>query len=471
MGRTSGAGAIATEATTAQGLAAAVDAGVAEVRHRNGVAIAWLRLGLRTLTLLVWMAAALRGRFGAMEPAAYWLAVGVNAGHLAFGAWALRALQRGWRVPRVLLAAAVVDLTVVALAGWQAGPGDADQVAYLMGVMELMLLFAAVVLPTTQVAWLAAAATAFQGAVGVRAGLEPPFVAAMVVTLGAFAAAVTWTGTRMVSLAARRALDDYTGRLVRAHRDELARANLEIAAQRDRVLAAQAEAEDLAKLVVHDLKNPLAALLQFVALAESRLADPPGPGREAALREAREDLRLATAEGQRLSGMVGDLLLLSRLEHRAMQPRRQAAPVAALLEQVARAAALRAADRHVTVTTAGDPDLMPAIDLDLTRRLLENLVANALRFVDRGGRIELAAAEAPGLLTLTVRNTGPVVPEEVRPHLFAKHAPGALRQLHNTGLGLYLCRLVAEAHGGGMALVEAPGWQVAFEARLALPPP
>jgi signal transduction histidine kinase len=92
--------------------------------------------------------------------------------------------------------------------------------------------------------------------------------------------------------------------------------------------------------------------------------------------------------------------------------------VAALLTQVARAAALRAADREVAVAVSADPDLMASLDLDLARRLVENLVGNALRFVDRSGKVELAAWADGGTLTLAVRNTGPVVPAAVRAYLF-----------------------------------------------------
>lgn len=443
---------------------------MAEVRYRNGLSIAWLRLGLRVTTLALWLYSASGGGSAVVGARDYLVAAAVNAGHLVTSVAVLLLLRRRWQVPRVLLAAALLDVLVVALAGWRTAPGDGRSIGFLMGVMELMLLFAALALPRVQASWLAAGATLYQGFLGVRGGLDAYFVLAVVIVLGTFSIAVTWAGTRMVALAARRALDDYTGGLVRAHRDALAAAYQEISAQRDRVLEAQARSEDLTKLVVHDLKNPLAALLQFVTLAESRLAEEPGLAASPAVTEAREDLRLAGEEGQRLAGMVEDLLLVSRLEHGAMQPRRQATPVAALLEQVARAAALRAADRNVAVTVAADPDLMAPLDLDLVRRLLENLTGNALRFVERGGRVELAAALADGALALAVRNTGPPVPEAVRPYLFEKHAPGQLRQVHNTGLGLYLCRMVAEAHGGQMALVEAPGWPVAFEARLPLAP-
>jgi signal transduction histidine kinase len=349
--------AIAVEATSAEGLPAAVQAGVDEVRHRSGRAIAWLRAVLVVLAL---------------------------------------------------------------------------------------------------------AAAALQGSWVVRAGLEGALALATAITLGAVGVAVAWAGTRLVERAANRALDDCTGRLVRAHGDALALARQEVSAQRELVLAAQAESETLARLIAHDLKNPLAAVLQLVSLAESRVATVPG------LEAAREDLRLAEEEAQRLAGMVGDLLLVSRLEHGTLQPRRQATPVAALLSQVGRATALRAADRAVGVTVAADPDLMGTLDLDLARRLLENLLVSALRLVDRAGRVELAAWQDGGDLVLAVRSSGSPVPEAARPHLFQKHPPGALRQL--TGLGLYLGRLVAEAHGGGLALVETPGWPVAFEARLPAPP-
>lgn len=435
-----------------------------EVRWRNGLLVAWLRLGLRLATLALWVHAALVGGTPAVSADGYWVAAAVNAAHLTLGLAALVLLRRRWRIRQVLLVAALADVAAVAFAGWNTPPGDGMSVGFLMGAMQLMLLFAALVLPRRQAGALGAVATAWQVLLGVRCGLDPAFVRATGVTLGAFAVAVTWAGTRLVALAARRAVDDYAGGLVRAHRDELAQAHREVSAQRDRVLAAQAESEALAKLIVHDLKNPLAALLQFVSLAESRLADL--PAQDQALREAREDLRLAGEEGLRLSGMVGDLLLVSRLEHGALSPRRQPTPVAALLEQVARAAALRAADRRATLSVSADPDLMHRLDLDLVRRLVENLMADALRFVDRGGRIELAAFEAEGGLALAVRRTGPVVPEAARPHLFEKQPPSELRQLHNAGLGPYLCRLVAEVHGGRIRLAEAPGWPVAFEAWL-----
>ncbi|HVO21168.1 MAG TPA: HAMP domain-containing sensor histidine kinase [Anaeromyxobacter sp.] len=444
----------------------AVVAGVADVRYRNGVIFAWLRVGLRTLTLATWL---LSLRLGSpREQVLHHLIVLVNVAHLAIGCGVLMALRRRRVVHAALLLAAAVDILVVAFAGWLCEPGDVASAAFLMGVMQLMLLFSGLTLPRAETAVLGAIGTGWQLYLGLRLGLRADWVASTVLVTGASAVAITWAGTRIMELAARRATGDYTGQLLRTHRDALASANREIASQRDRVLAAQAEAETLSKLVVHDLRNPLAALQQFVSLARERLGDAERAPSADELSAAREDLELAAEEGGRLAEMIGDLLLISRLESTALQPSRKPTPTRSLLEGVGRGIARQAADRQATVTVASPAGLTASLDSELARRLLENLAANALRFVDRGGRIELAAELSDGSLVLAVRNTGPTVPPDVRPQLFQKHSGGAERSAHNLGLGLYLCRLVAEAHGGTMALGEAPGFATSFEARLPL---
>jgi len=444
----------------------AVVAGIADVRYRNGLIFAWLRVGLRTLTLAIWLMSLHLGSRG--EQVLHYLIVLVNVVHLAIGCGVLMALRRRRGVRAALLLAAAVDIVVVAFAGWISEPGDVASAAFLMGVMQLMLLFSGLTLPRAEAAALGAIGTGWQLYLGLRLGLRADWVAATVLVTGATAVAITWASTRIMGLAARRALGDYTAQLIRAHRDALASANREIASQRDRVLAAQAEAETLSKLVVHDLRNPLAALQQFVALARERLGDNGRAPSADQLSAMREDLDLAAEEGGRLAERIGDLLLISRLESTVLQPSRKPIPARSLLEGVGRGIRRQADDRQATVTIAAPAGLTASLDPELARRLLENLAANALRFVDRGGRIELAAESSAGMLVLAVRNTGPAVPPEVQSQLFQKYSGGAERSAYNLGLGLYLCRLVAEAHGGTMAVGAAPGFGASFEARLPL---
>jgi signal transduction histidine kinase len=114
----------------------------------------------------------------------------------------------------------------------------------------------------------------------------------------------------------------------------------------------------------------------------------------------------------------------------------------------------------------GDPSQRARIDSLLVMRAVENLVANAFRFVRAGDRIRIAASQSNGALVLAVQNSGPPVRPEVRPALF--RGRNTQEGDHkNAGLGLYFCRLVAEAHGGVALLAEDSAWNVEF--RLQLP--
>ncbi len=443
-------------------IAEAVRRGVQEVRQRNALVVAWARIALRSFTLALY----LYQWHAYRNPLVGWV-IPVNLAHLAVAGAVAFLLLRRWRVTAVALAAAVVDLAVVYLAGLHAtGPATSIETAsyavgYLGGVMQLMLLFAAVSLPARLVWPLALTAVSFQVILGMRAELAPLYWTLHAFTAGAFALVVVWTGSRMVKLAARVAVNQTTADLAEEHARALEAAHGEVAAQRDRLVAVQNEAEVLTQVIVHDLKNPLATLLQYVSLAEAALREVPGTA------AVSEDLERAAGEGRRLAKLIGDLLLVYRLERGVMAPAREPVPVRALLESISRRFAQRALERGVSLELVTD-DLVAPLDLELVERLLENLVSNALRHVGRGDRVRLEAQREGALVQLAVRNSGPPVPEPLRGKLFDRYVTAGRREWHNAGLGLYLCRLVAEAHAGSIALADRPGWNVSFEVKVPL---
>jgi signal transduction histidine kinase len=229
-----------------------------------------------------------------------------------------------------------------------------------------------------------------------------------------------------------------------------------------RLLGERERAECLVQLLVHDLRNPLATVLANVRLVQEALTGAPGRAEDV------EFLRIAAAEAARLSSMIGDLLLLPRLEGGSLEGRLSAIEVRPLLEDVARAISMRSRAKGVRVEVAAPAELVALLDRSLARRLLENLVANALRHTPRSGRIELSAEVDGDRLRLAVRNTGDPIPASAHGLLFQKYATLGPGDEHRTGLGLYLCRLVAETHGGSIALVAREGWSVSFEADLPL---
>lgn len=219
--------------------------------------------------------------------------------------------------------------------------------------------------------------------------------------------------------------------------------------------------EMLTLLAVHDLKNPLTAIRASVEVVLERIANMPE------LRNEAEDLRVAVVESARLAGMLNDLLFVSGARRGSGGDRRiDRASVRALLEDVLHAASAQAGALKVRLELDAPSDLHARIDAPLIRRLVENLVMNGLRYTRPGDRIQLAARAIGGQLELAVRNTGAPLSAQARARLFEKYATGGDGGWQSSGLGLYVCNLVAKAHGGTISLVEREGWGVSFEAIL-----
>ncbi|WP_248360846.1 ATP-binding protein [Anaeromyxobacter oryzae] len=221
----------------------------------------------------------------------------------------------------------------------------------------------------------------------------------------------------------------------------------------------------LAQLLAHDLRSPVASIRALVALMVERLDGAPG------LDDVVADLSLVRAECERLAAMIPDLLVESRIERKRLHAARVAVALRALVRDAARLAEPRAAacGAAVEVDVAGAPEVA-SLDPSLVRRLLDNLASNAVRHVGPGDRIQLAAAAEGDRVRIAVRNTGPEVPERVREMLADARVLDDARAGGERGLGLYVCRLVVEAHAGVFSLVSRAGWSVSFEAVLPLLP-
>jgi signal transduction histidine kinase len=191
--------------------------------------------------------------------------------------------------------------------------------------------------------------------------------------------------------------------------------------------------------ISHELRSPLTR-----ARVNAELVDE-GEARDALLRDLGE-----------MRDMVIDLLESERLAtgHAALQP--EATDLNALVRE--------AAPAELRLELA--PDLpMLALDRVRMRLLLRNLLDNALRHNDGAGEpVVVTTAREGERVRLTVRDHGPGVPDEEIGRLAEPfHRPDAARERRTggVGLGLYLCRLVAEAHGGTLMLENArPGLRV-----------
>lgn len=244
---------------------------------------------------------------------------------------------------------------------------------------------------------------------------------------------------------------------VRGPRGEVVGAVITLADESD-VHALEQERDDLVRMISHDLRTPLAA----VATAAHLLRREPDDA-------AKVDERAAAIARscERMRSMIQELVDATRLE--AGQLRLELAPVdlaQALPELVERLRGGLAADR---VRLAVAPGLPPVrADAAQLERIVVNLLSNALKYSPPESEIVLEAAPAPGGVAIAVTDRGVGIAPEDQPHLFDRffRARGA-RRPEGLGLGLYIARLLVEAHGGSLSAESALGRGSTF--RVVLP--
>ena len=244
-----------------------------------------------------------------------------------------------------------------------------------------------------------------------------------------------------------------------------------LALERCQLAEAAAEARTLAETertrsallssVSHDLRTPLAAITG----AATSLRDDARALPEATRRDLADTI---AEEAQRLNRLIGDLLEMTRLESGALRVRKDWHS----LEEVVGAALVRLearlGDRPVVTRIPGDLPLVPLDDV-LFEQVVWNLVENADKYSPPGEAIELDAAVAGGELRLAVADRGPGLPPGEEQRVFEKFYRGpATSRRPGVGLGLAICRGIAEAHGGRIAAANRPGGGATFTVWLPL---
>jgi two-component system sensor histidine kinase/response regulator len=202
--------------------------------------------------------------------------------------------------------------------------------------------------------------------------------------------------------------------------------------------------DDLVKMIVNDLRGALLVVLANLEFVREQVKGAPRDDIEAAIKAADEVQRLANT-----------LLDVNRLEEGRMPIALAPCDVGKLIRQSAQTLRVlepaRTIDVEAVLTIEAFAPLRANCDADLMRRVIDNLILNALKHTPAGGTVQVTAGRVDGRLRISVRDDGPGIPGELMVRIFDKFGwmkPGVPRSYHSGGLGLAFCKLAIEAHGG-----------------------
>ncbi len=218
----------------------------------------------------------------------------------------------------------------------------------------------------------------------------------------------------------------------------------------------RAEEANLAKsrflaTMSHELRTPLNAILGFSEVIKNEIL---GPLSNDTYKEYITDIHNS---GQHLLKLINEILDLSRIEAGRQKLIEEAVALPYIAEDCIHMMALRAKNKEIQIVDQIEPDL-PKLwgDERAIRQIILNILSNAVKFTPHSGRIKLKVGwTAGGGQYISIRDSGPGIPEDEIPIVLSPFGQGSLAQKsaeQGTGLGLPICQALVELHGGTFVL-------------------
>ncbi|MBN1878348.1 MAG: hypothetical protein JXA33_29290 [Anaerolineae bacterium] len=207
--------------------------------------------------------------------------------------------------------------------------------------------------------------------------------------------------------------------------------------------------DNLTHMIVHDLRNPITAMLGGVDVLLMTMSGIMDAGQLEMLQNARHS-------GQKLLGLVGEILDINKMEAGKFKLTLSPVNICDLVKRNAEAmrAVTQLEGQNLEIVPCTEP-LVIQCDQQLVGRVIDNLLTNALKYTPVDGTITVAVEiTAEHTITVSVTDTGPGIPKEYQDYIFEKFgqltsAGQALKEKRRgTGLGLTFCKMVVESHGG-----------------------
>jgi two-component system, sensor histidine kinase and response regulator len=210
--------------------------------------------------------------------------------------------------------------------------------------------------------------------------------------------------------------------------------------------------DGLVHMIVHDMNNILAGIVTSLGILKMRYSD-------VLAEKGMRTLNLGLDSCQELTSMVKDLLDISRLESGEMPVVASECNITNLICDVVRQNESIIQTQAINVETPTG-EVHVSCDEHLTRRVITNLIGNALDFTSKGGDVLIGVGNVPGAVRVSIRDNGPGIPLEFQSRIFEKFGQveaWAKGEKHSSGLGLAFCKLAVEAHRGDIGIESIPG--------------
>jgi signal transduction histidine kinase len=211
---------------------------------------------------------------------------------------------------------------------------------------------------------------------------------------------------------------------------------------------------DFVSLVSHELRGPMAAVVGAARTLQHRWRELKPEQREAFL-------TLIGDETTRLASLVADVLDTSRIEAGTFSYRFSDVDLAGVVRDTVTTASL--AQDEVPIELEVAPVAPVRGDVERLRQVVGNLVDNAVKYSAEGDAVRVSVTQHDGTVSVVVADSGPGIAEEDQALIFEKFGRASRGQVKpGTGLGLYIARAIAQAHGGSLDVRSAPGEGATF---------
>ena len=242
---------------------------------------------------------------------------------------------------------------------------------------------------------------------------------------------------------------------IKANEDELLLNYKEISDKNAKLKELEKIRDGLVHMIVHDLRNPLTAISGFMQLMLIE--------KQNLLESQQERIQQSLHFCEELNRMIQTLLDINKIEEGKLKLNREMTSVVDLIEDSLERFRPTIEGKKISLCFSATEDIpLVPLDREIMKRVIVNLVDNAIRYALKGGNVEVAANFSPekGSLCLSVKDNGSGLPKEYHQKVFDKFEQVQLKKdgyrSGSSGLGLTFCKMAVEAHGGRI-WVESDG--------------